>query len=68
MLSGVGTVFTFAVMGVWSQGFHTLDNLREARKRETTVTSVRAEVLVCVKKSKSESVNASDSWLTKGIK
>lgn len=63
-----GTVFTFVVTGVWRQGFHTLDNLREARKRETTLTSMRAEVLVCVKKSKGKLANASDSWLTKGNK
>lgn len=50
------------------QGFHTLDNLREARKRETTMTSVRAEVFVCVEKSKGKLVNASDSWLTNGNK
>lgn len=29
---------------------------------------MRAEVLVCVKKSKSKLTNASDSWLTKGNK
>lgn len=50
VLSSVGTIFTLAVMGVWRREFHTLDNLGEARKRETTVTSIRAEVLVCVKK------------------
>lgn len=37
----------------------------KARKRET-MTSKRAEVLVCVEKSKGKLVNASDSWLTKG--
>lgn len=58
--NAVGTVFTFAVMGVWRQGFHTRYNEREARKRETTVTSV------CVKESKGTLVNA--SWLTKGNK
>lgn len=58
MLSSVGAVFTFAIMGVWRQEFHTLDNLREARKKETTMTSVRAEVLVCVKKSTGKLVNA----------
>lgn len=45
MLSSVGTIFTLAVMGVWRREFHTLE-----KKRETTVTSIRAEVLVCVKK------------------
>lgn len=65
MLSSVGTIFTLAVMGVWRREFHTLDNLGEARKRETTATSIRAEVLVCVKKSKGKLVTASDSWLTK---
>lgn len=68
MLSSFGTVFRMAVMGVWRQGFHTLDNLREAMKRETTMTSMRAEVLVCVGKSKGKLVNALDSWLTNGNK
>lgn len=40
----------------------------EAWKRETTMTSMRAEVLVCVKKSKGKLGNASDSWRTKGNK
>lgn len=46
------------VMGMWRQGFHTADNPGEARGGETAVTSIRAEVLVCVKRSKGESVNA----------
>lgn len=50
-------------MGVWRQGFHTVDNLRG--KEKTTVTSMRAEVMVCVKKSKGKLVNASDSWHAK---
>lgn len=67
MVSSVDTVFMLVVMGVWRQ--RAVNNLREARKRETTVTSTRAEVLVCVKKSEGKLVNASDSWLTKkGIK
>lgn len=64
----VGTVFTFAVMGAWRPEFHTEDNLRKTKKMETTVTSVRAEVMVCVKKSKGRLVDASDSSHEKGIK
>lgn len=44
------------------------DNLRQAKKRETTVTSMRAEVVVCVKKSKGKLENVSDSCTQKETK
>ncbi len=51
----VGTVF---MPLPWEHG-------DQAKKRET-MTSKRAEVLVCVKKSKGKLVNALDSCPTKG--
>ena len=58
VLSGLGGVLTQAVMGVWRRGSHTPNKLKEARKRETTVTPARAEVLVCVMKSSYKLVKA----------
>lgn len=58
VLSGLGVTLTQAVTGVWRRGSHTPNKLGQARKKETTMTLARAEVLVCVKNSNYKSVKA----------
>lgn len=48
--------------------FNIQENLRQAKKRETTMTSMRAEVAVCVKKSEGKLVNVFDYCTQKETK
>ncbi|TWW72746.1 CMP-N-acetylneuraminate-beta-1,4-galactoside alpha-2,3-sialyltransferase [Takifugu flavidus] len=45
VLAGWDVILTQAVTGVWRRGSHTPNKREKARKRETSVTPVRAEVL-----------------------
>lgn len=58
VLAGWDVLLTQAVTGVWRRGSHTPNKLEKARKRETRVTPVRAEVLVCVRNSNYKLVKA----------